>query len=89
MVAATVAFRTLLAARRQGRLAEPGAVLAALLLVTMSWVLVGNVFDSGENNRFRIVLDPLVFVTVIAWAARAVRRRSDSRAGPEPTAVRT
>jgi hypothetical protein len=45
--------------------------------------LVGNLFENGENNRFRFVVDPLVVVMLTAWiAARRTRARAVSQDGP-------
>jgi hypothetical protein len=82
--AVAAAAGTLLRARRQHRWSSPEVVVAAFVLLTLTWVtLAGNLFENGENNRFRFVVDPLVVVMLTAWiAARRTRARAVSQDGP-------
>ena len=60
--------------------AEPSARGAMLLVIAFTIVFamtVGNLFEIGENNRFRFMLDSLVWAVPIgACAGFLVRRRS-------------
>ena len=45
----------------------------AFIMLTMIWVMVvGNLFEFGENNRFRFVTEPLMFVALGVSAHRAI-----------------
>jgi len=43
--------------------------------------LVANALEVGENNRFRFVTDPLVFVFLAALAVGWLARRRPGKAG--------
>lgn len=77
--------RRLMAIRRGGGRPSPEAVVVAFVLFTIAFVTVsGNLLESGENNRFHYVLDPLVLALLTGWAVRwRERRRRTSPAGKE------
>jgi hypothetical protein len=45
--------------------------------------LAGNVFEHGENNRFRFIVEPLTLVLAVAVVAACVRTWRDRRRGPD------
>jgi hypothetical protein len=78
------ALLTLVRARRSGSTAAPETLFAAFLLVNMVWIgMAGNLLESGENNRFRLALDPLVLAaTAAGLAARGSLPRPRMRSRP-------
>ena len=62
------------------------AALAVIGLTVVSVTVVGNLFEIGENNRFRFMVEPITFVA-LTWfiarvATRVARWRRDRRAAP-------
>jgi len=54
---------------------SPLATFALFVLATSLWVtLVGTLFEEGENNRFRFLLDPLLLSLFAVLASRLVLR---------------
>ncbi len=69
----------------RGDVAVGGTLL--LMALTVGYLLVvGNLLELGENNRFRMMSDPLVFVLAAAALDRALRgaARRLGRRGPPP-----
>jgi hypothetical protein len=70
----------------RARLRDPA--LAATMLfaaLTVVWVaLVGNLVEIGENNRFRVLIEPLVFALVAAGASRLPFRAASTGSGELP-----
>jgi hypothetical protein len=62
-------------------------VTMAFVSFTILWVVfVGNLFEFGENNRFRYVTEPLMFIALGVSAHRAVGaiRLRGARQSPRP-----
>lgn len=77
--------------RRPGGDAARGALLLFASGTTLYVAIVGNALELGENNRFRFMVEPLVFA-MIAWLLDGLRRgrrgdgeRADSRADASPS----
>lgn len=68
-----------LARQRAARAPPPAfAVVTAFVLLNVAWVaVVGTAFESGENNRFRFLVDPLVLALLAGLATRALSSRAD------------
>lgn len=67
---------------------EPVDAALAVIGTTVAFVtVVGNVFEIGENNRFRFMVEPLTLI-VLTWAAvqaaRAVQRARQRRSPSLP-----
>lgn len=61
-------------ALREPRAPANATVLFALLAIV--WVaLLANLLELGENNRFRLLVEPLFWVVVVAEVDRRLRRR--------------
>jgi hypothetical protein len=79
--AAVVAVRSI----RRRRWSTPGATLVFLAFIVAFSMLSSNMFELGENMRFRLETDPLVLVATSAMLARAwslvrgIRPRSPER----------
>jgi hypothetical protein len=55
-------------------------VTMAFVATTIAWVmLVGNLFEFGENNRFLFVTAPLMWIALAVLVQRAVHARSRRR----------
>jgi len=79
---AVLGARALLRARRDGTLGSPWATTLAFILANVLYVtIVGSVFEAGENNRFRFVVDGPAAAALAALAAAELRAR---RAGSPP-----
>jgi hypothetical protein len=84
LLVTVLAVSTLMRARRRDGRGDPAFVFMVITIVYVA--VVGNCFELGENNRFRVMTDPLLFVatvlavrrsaTMIAGAIRS-RRRSE------------
>jgi len=55
------------------------AALAFCLFNVVFVSLVANAFESGENNRFRVAIEPLVVVLIAFSASRLAARRQPER----------
>jgi hypothetical protein len=67
--------RALLRERRSGTPRSPANVTCAFVVLTAAYVtLVGTFSELGENNRFRYLVDPLVFAAFAALAAEWLRQ---------------
>lgn len=70
--------------RRMGPSAR--GIVLAYLLGTAAWItLVGTAVEVGENNRFRLLADGLVLVSLVAAASGT--RRTGPTPGPPPASV--
>lgn len=68
--------------RRGPRLAGPHPLVVAFLWSTIGYItLVSNLFEIGENSRFRLYADPLALALVGSLISGWVRRRRRSRTG--------
>jgi hypothetical protein len=82
---ATVLAGALAAWRIARRRVRPNdAALAVIGFTVLTVTLVGNVFEIGENNRFRFVVEPITLVVAVWLVTRAVqlvvaRRRARGR----------
>ena len=59
--------------------ASERASLQVALLTIVYVTLVVNLFEFGENNRMRVLVDPLIYALIIAslaWVERSVRART-------------
>ena len=65
--AAVVAVRSI----RRRRWSVPGATLVFLAFIVTFSMFASNMFELGENMRFRLETDPLVFAATAALLARA------------------
>jgi hypothetical protein len=86
LAAAVVAVRSI----RRRRWSVPGATLVFLAFVVTFSMFSSNMFELGENMRFRLETDPLVFAAMAALLARAwtfVRGGRLLPAGREPVTV--
>lgn len=73
--------------RRHRRRSGAGPLVLAYLWSTVAYVvLVSNLLEIGENDRFRLYTDPLVMLLVAALAVCWLGRRRASTAEP-PTAT--
>ena len=74
---------------RQPRAEGGGLDLTLLfLLLTMGYnALIGVALEFGENNRFRVETDPLMWVALCA-AVYALRTRRDQADAPRPPPFR-
>jgi hypothetical protein len=84
----------------RGRASPVDAGLAVIGFTVLAVTLSGNLFEIGENNRFRFVVEPLTlavfvwFLTRVAqrlprwWATfgRVARREGERPSAPEPSA---
>jgi hypothetical protein len=67
--------------QREGR-ASPRLLLLSYAGLTLLYLsVVGNFLETGENNRFRFLLDPLVLALLVALVQEW---RTARRAAPEP-----
>jgi hypothetical protein len=82
LAGAVVAVRSL----RARRLTAEGATFLFLVFIVGFAVLSSNLFELGENMRFRLETDPLVLVAVTVLAARAWARVQRGRR-PEQVVV--
>ncbi|MCA9443189.1 MAG: hypothetical protein KC964_20485, partial [Candidatus Omnitrophica bacterium] len=48
--------------RGRERLAKNALVIAFIIFNIVYLMLIGNIFEYGENNRFRFMSDPLVLI---------------------------
>ena len=64
---AVVAVRSI----RRRRWSAPGATLVFVAFIVTFSMLASNMFELGENMRFRLETDPLVFAATAAMLARA------------------
>jgi hypothetical protein len=81
-----VAVRSL----RRRRWSVPGATLVFVAFVVGFSMFSSNMFELGENMRFRLETDPLVFAATAALLARGwtiVRGRRSGELGVEPDTV--
>ena len=75
---------------REHRVTPDLGITLAFTLLTVAWVLLaGTLFEFGENNRFRYVTEPLMFVALAvsvqrAWDAAPSRRSPPRAYGPTP-----
>ena len=67
LAAAVVAVRSI----RRRRWSAPGATLVFVAFIVTFSMLASNMFELGENMRFRLETDPLVFAATAAMLARA------------------
>lgn len=68
------------------RRADPVDVaLAAIGFTVLTVTIVGNVFEIGENNRFRFIVEPITFV-VAAWLLTRAWQLGRARWAPRSTA---
>lgn len=77
MLLAAVLGRSTAAGLTAFREPRPQPRAASLLFVAFSIgtvTLLSNLIERGENNRFRIVVDPLVWAAAWAWADAGIRR---------------
>lgn len=70
LAAAAVAVRSI----RRRRWSAPGASMVFLGCIVAYAVLSSNLFELGENMRFRLECDPLVYIGTAAVAAAIVTR---------------
>ncbi len=71
--------------RRRRREARPGSLVLAFLWSSVVYViLVSNLLEVGENDRFRLYTDPLVMLLVAALALAWRSRRRQAQSGEEP-----
>jgi hypothetical protein len=55
---------------------DPANATTLFCLFTIIFVAIfGNLLEYGENNRFRMMIDPLFWVVVVAWGENWFRRR--------------
>ena len=77
--------------RRRATGTDAAVALIGFTVVTVT--VVGNLFEIGENNRFRFMVEPITFIVLAWFAARlaaTIRRRwRTRRAGDEPPAAPT
>jgi hypothetical protein len=74
LLTAAVSLRSLMASATTGGAILPPAA-AAFVVVTVLWVVVvGNLAEFGENNRFRFTIDPLLVAVTTASVATFGRR---------------
>jgi hypothetical protein len=59
-----------------------GAALGFIAFTTVYVAFVGNALELGENNRFRFMIEPLMFV-LIGWMLDGVRRRIEPASVPD------
>jgi len=86
LAAAFVAARSI----RRRRWSAPGATLVFLAFIVTFSMFASNMFELGENMRFRLETDPLVFVAMAALLAQAWTYGRGIRVSPpgaEPIAV--
>jgi hypothetical protein len=95
-IAAVAGARALLRVLR-GRATGTDAALAVIGLTVVAVTVVGNLFEIGENNRFRFMVEPVTFVALTWFVARLAgrlhrwwrARRPDTPAGPDDPAAAT
>lgn len=59
-----------------------GATLWFVAFTIVYVALVGNALELGENNRFRFMIEPLIFA-LIAWLLDGFRQRSEPAPAPD------
>jgi hypothetical protein len=60
---------------------QPRAAMLLFIAFCVGYVtLLSNLIELGENNRFRFVIDPLIWAAAWGWADGRIRRRLSSRA---------
>jgi len=69
---------------RDGRDAAAGATLLFVAGTAIYVAVVGNAFEIGENNRFRFLIEPFLFV-LIAWLLDGLLPRAGAVEEPAPT----
>jgi hypothetical protein len=72
-IAAIAGARSLLRVLRR-RATGTDAALAVIGLTVVSVTVVGNLFEIGENNRFRFMVEPITFVALTWFVARVWSR---------------
>lgn len=80
-IAAVAGVRALVRVARR-RATGTDAALALIGFTVITVTVVGNLFEIGENNRFRFMVEPVTLVALtwfVARAAHAIRRRWRAR----------
>lgn len=98
-IAAVAGIRGVVRVARR-RATATDAALAVIGITVVSVTIVGNLFEIGENNRFRFMVEPITFVAltwfltrvgarlVAWWRARGSHEPAASPEEPAPTPAR-